>query len=70
MAMKIYVLMPGIVHMVHAANDANKCVFPNEPRVPYYWDENCELGLLRVQSVHFLIFFGYLLLGRLLTFEV
>ena len=51
LAMKIYVLILGAVH---AANNANKCVFPNEPRVPYYWDENCKLGLLRNTSVcHF-----------------
>lgn len=39
--MKIYVLILGAVH---AANNADKCVFPNKPRVPYYWDENCKLG--------------------------
>lgn len=51
LAMKIYVLILGAVH---AANNADKCVFPNTPRVPYYWDENCKLGLLRNTSVcHF-----------------
>lgn len=39
--MKIYVLILGAVH---ATNNADKCVFPNKPRVPYYWDENCKLG--------------------------
>lgn len=49
--MKIYVLILGAVH---ATNNADKCVFPNKPRVPYYWDENCKLGLLRNTSVcHF-----------------
>eukprot|EP00438_Fugacium_kawagutii_P009827 Skav212328 [mRNA] locus=scaffold3374:201216:203163:- [translate_table: standard] len=31
---------------VARSNKADNCVFPNEPRVPYYWDDSCEVGEL------------------------
>lgn len=41
-----YVLLALHILSASAGNHAKKCVFPNEPRVAYYWDENCKLGCL------------------------
>ena len=42
----IYVLFALHIVSANAGNHAKRCVFPNEPRVAYYWDENCKLGCL------------------------
>ena len=45
-AMMTYALLVLHILSASAGNNAKRCVFPNEPRVAYYWDENCKLGCL------------------------
>ena len=51
-----YVLLALHILSASAGNHAKKCVFPNEPRVAYDWDENCKLGCLETWRLVMFLF--------------